>query len=282
MSFKSYVLKRADEFEIQLAKVFEQIKLKSDPDLYRLYDAMEYSLLGGGKRIRPIILMRSYKIFGGKDEEDVFDFAMAIECIHNYSLVHDDLPALDNDDYRRGRLSSHKAFGEDIAILVGDALLNMAYELMSDACKSYSPDISIRAIHAMKLIAKNAGVSGMVGGQAMEIFFGEDSIEKHLKIEYLKTAKLFEASILAGAILAGTSEINIEVLREYAQNIGIAFQIKDDIMDKSGPYNASESKIKANEYVDKALAAISKIAGVGDDGLEFYRELAMYMVSRAN
>lgn len=275
MKFKEMIKIMAQDFEPVLMREYEILQKKADNDLKTFYKQMAYSLFNGGKRLRAILLLKSFELFGGINKELAEKFAVAIECIHSYSLVHDDLPAMDNDDFRRGRPSSHKAFGEDIAILVGDGLLNMAFEIMSSAILEYKDDVLISS-KAMNTIAINSGAMGMVGGQVLEIFFGENSQEKALKIEMLKTSKLFVASILAGGILAGVSEEELKILEVYAQNIGIAFQLKDDIMDESGPFKAEKAREKADFYIIEAINILEKL----DIDRTFYIELANYMVNR--
>lgn len=187
----------------------------------------------GGKRLRPLMLLETLKLFGG-DEEEAYPFMAAIEMIHTYSLVHDDLPAMDNDQYRRGKLTTHAKFGEDIGILAGDGLLNYAYEIMSDAVvNSKNPD---RAARAMQIIAKKAGIYGMVGGQTVDVENEgkEISIDTIIYIHNLKTAALIEGAMMAGAILAGATEEQVQIVEKIANNVGIAFQIQDDILDVTG------------------------------------------------
>lgn len=196
-------------------------------------DAMNYSVKAGGKRLRPLVLLETLKLFGG-EEEEAYPFMAAIEMIHTYSLVHDDLPAMDNDKYRRGKLTTHAKFGEDMAILAGDALLNYAYEIMSDAVmNSKYPK---RAIRAMQIIAGKAGIYGMVGGQTVDVENEgkEMSIDTINYIHNLKTAALIEGSMMAGAILAGAKAEEIDTVEKIAKSIGVAFQIQDDILDVTG------------------------------------------------
>ncbi len=275
MNFKDFIERAGDEFKQTLEAEYSKILEDIDVDLKKFYEQISYPLYSRGKRLRPILLLKSYEIFGGKNINLAEKFAIAIECIHTYSLVHDDLPAMDDDDMRRGKPTCHKVFGEDIAILIGDALLNLSFELMSEATMNAGEDMK-SALRAMNVIANNAGGSGMVGGQVLEIYYGEDSQEKALKVEILKTSKLFIASILAGAILAGAGETELKILEEYAENIGVAFQIKDDMMDDSGPYAGKAAKEKADFYVKNALEKIKNL----DIDTKFYESLADYMVTR--
>ena len=226
-------------------------------------DAMNYSVKDGGKRLRPLVLLETLKLFGG-EEEEAYPFMAAIEMIHTYSLVHDDLPAMDNDKYRRGKLTTHAKFGENMAILAGDALLNYAYEIMSDAVmNSKYPK---RAIRAMQTIARKAGIYGMVGGQTVDVENEgkEMSIDTINYIHNLKTAALIEGSMMAGAILAGAKAEEIDIVEKIAKSIGVAFQIQDDILDVTGDTNQlgkavlSDEKNHKTTYVSLLGVNISK------------------------
>ena len=226
-------------------------------------DAMNYSVKAGGKRLRPLVLLETLKLSGG-EEEEAYPFMAAIEMIHTYSLVHDDLPAMDNDKYRRGKLTTHAKFGENMAILAGDALLNYAYEIMSDAVmNSKYPK---RAIRAMQTIARKAGIYGMVGGQTVDVENEgkEMSIDTINYIHNLKTAALIEGSMMAGAILAGAKAEEIDIVEKIAKSIGVAFQIQDDILDVTGDTNQlgkvvlSDEKNHKTTYVSLLGVNISK------------------------
>ncbi|KGP74825.1 geranyl transferase [Desulfosporosinus sp. Tol-M] len=196
-----------------------------------LNQSMSYSLCGGGKRIRPVLALGSAEAVGG-DVERVLPAAVALELIHTYSLIHDDLPAMDNDDYRRGRLSNHKVFGEANAILAGDALLTYAFELLADPGVG-QPERQLRIIRA---VAAAAGKDGMVGGQVADMA-GEGktlNLDEIEKIHTRKTGALIKASVQLGGILAGGTEQQVKALTDYAQALGLAFQIKDDILDVAG------------------------------------------------
>jgi geranylgeranyl diphosphate synthase type II len=191
---------------------------------------MNYSVKAGGKRLRPLLMLETAKLFCEKIES-IFPFMAAIEMIHTYSLVHDDLPAMDNDEYRRGKKTTHAKYGEDLGILAGDGLLNLAYEVMSDAI--IEEDDSTKAAKAFQIIAKKAGVFGMVGGQTVDIISEgkEIDLDTIMYIHNLKTAALIEASMMAGAVLGGADNEEIGIVEKIAKNIGIAFQIQDDILD---------------------------------------------------
>ena len=193
-------------------------------------EAMNYSFLAGGKRLRPMLMLETYRLFGGSSKA-IEPFMAAIEMIHTYSLIHDDLPAMDNDDYRRGRKTTHVVYGEAMGILAGDALLNFAFET---ACKGLmlepgNPNVA----KAMQLLAQKAGIYGMLGGQVVDVESEGLPLERE-KLDFiydLKTGALIEASMLIGAVLAGADEEAQNVILQVAGDIGLAFQIQDDILD---------------------------------------------------
>ncbi len=197
----------------------------------RLREATEYSLKAGGKRIRPVMLLSAGAAVGG-DEQALLPFACAVEYIHTYSLIHDDLPAMDDDDFRRGRPTCHKAFGEAAAILAGDALLTEAFRVMGESdLARRNPG---RAVRAIALLARAAGAEGMVGGQDLDLAAGSgESVEG---IHRRKTAALIEASAGAGGILGGGTDGGIAALRRYGAAVGLLFQITDDILDETGSF----------------------------------------------
>lgn len=212
---------------------------------FTLNKAMRYSLLGGGKRLRPVLLLASYRILKD-DYESVLPFAAAIEMIHTYSLIHDDLPAMDNDDFRRGKFTNHKVFGEAMAILSGDALLNLAFELMSDSQHPH-------ALEAIKLIASRTGASGMIAGQAGDISMeGQEQDERMLQyIHQHKTADLITSAISAGLCLADSNEKMLETGRRFGYHFGMAFQIVDDILDVIGNKKAMGKQVQKDHSIGK-------------------------------
>ena len=215
-----------------------------------IMEAMEYSLMAGGKRLRPMLMMETYRLFGGETEV-IYPFMAAMEMIHTYSLVHDDLPAMDNDMYRRGKKTTHAVYGEDMGILAGDGLLNMAYEIMSMAIlKSKYPQ---RAALAMNILAYKAGIYGMIGGQTVDVI--NENKEKDIDtinfIHKLKTAALIEGAMMVGAILAGVDEQAVETVEEIATNVGIAFQIQDDILDVTGTLEELGKPVLSDEKNEK-------------------------------
>ncbi len=289
MEFKDEIKALASEFNDTLESFFEEFLSDIHEENLKFKEAIAYALLGdGGKRLRPILLLKTYEIFGGEDENLVNSFAVALECIHNYSLIHDDLPCMDDDDYRRGRLTNHKVYGEDITLLAGDALLNLAYEIMLEASLNSE---STNSLIAMQEIAFNAGVNGMIGGQVMEILTGalEDNnvdVDTALKVKLLKTSCLFSSSIVAGAILAGLEAEYVDALEEYANLVGLAFQLKDDIMDKEFFVNESTEfeNLSDEELTYKVALGFVESAKEKLECLDletnFYNDLADYMINR--
>ena len=219
-----------------------------------LWEAMEYSLMAGGKRVRPMLLIHTGRSLGAPMEL-LMPFACALEMIHSSSLIHDDLPAMDDDDYRRGRLTNHKVFGEAAAILAGDGLLNLAYEIMADtAAKLEEPLDKSRAVRAMAYIAQCAGAKGMMAGQIADLESEEKQIEASelTYIEFNKTSRLLMASIKGGALLAGANEETLSMLEEAAGKIGLAFQIQDDVLDVEGSFEKLGKPLGSDEKSQKA------------------------------
>ena len=258
-----------------------------------IYDAASYSLNVGGKRIRPILFMLVYFMYKGKDKE-IIDMAAAIEMIHTYSLIHDDLPCMDNDDLRRGKPTNHKVYGENIAVLAGDALLNEAMILLMDFSIKHGKD----ALVAAREIAYAAGADGMIGGQVVDIINEGKRISKdelnymHLK----KTGELIRSSIVAGAILAEADKSEIDLLNKFGMNLGLAFQIKDDILDVTGDveklgkntladvnksnfitmYGLEECKVMCEDLTAECITILDKIS-VNTDIL---KELTIELLKR--
>lgn len=216
-----------------------------------IYDAMEYSVMAGGKRLRPMMMYQAYKMFGGGDKELIEPFMAAIEMIHTYSLVHDDLPAMDNDTYRRGRKTTHVVYGEDMGILAGDALLNFAYETAIKG--ALAAKAAKNAINALAILSKKAGIMGMVGGQVVDVeLTGKKLDEERLDFIFkLKTGALLEASLMVGAALAGADEKYIELMEQAGLNIGMAFQIQDDILDVTSTTEELGKPVHSDEKNDK-------------------------------
>ena len=266
-------------------------------------EAMNYSILAGGKRLRPMLMQETYKMFGGSGRE-VEPLMAAIEMIHTYSLVHDDLPAMDNDEYRRGRKTTHTVYGEAMGILAGDGLLNLAWETAMQAFPMGEQGETAhmqRIAGAVAVLARKAGVYGMIGGQTADIQAEEAeqvSMEQLLFIHEHKTAALIQAAMMAGAILAGANEQQIRQMDRCAYNIGIAFQIQDDILDVTGtmeelgkPIGSDEKNHKqtyvtirgveasAREVERLSREAMEILSSVeGDSG--FLRELTAFLIHR--
>ena len=213
-------------------QVVEAALERALPLLYpeTIYESMRYSLLAGGKRLRPILCLASCELAGGTMEM-AMPTACAMEMLHTMSLIHDDLPAMDNDDYRRGKLTNHKVYGDDIAILAGDGLLTYAFEHIADCTEGASGD---RILQVIVKTARAVGAAGLVGGQVVDLLSeGKPDVDV-ATLNYIhthKTGALLEASVVCGALLAGATETMVQHLSEYAKNIGLAFQIVDDILD---------------------------------------------------
>ncbi len=289
---------RKEEWERRRALVEEGLlcELREDEAFdARLAESMKYSLMAGGKRLRPILLMAAADAAGGRGE-DYLTSACALEMIHTYSLIHDDLPAMDNDDYRRGRLTNHKVYGAGIATLAGDALLTLAFEVLTRQ-QGVSPETILRVV---KEVSTAAGPDGMVGGQALDLASEGKRIDQDTlrRMHMAKTGALFRAAVRSGAILAGADEAKLAALTDYAEAFGLAFQITDDILDVTGDEAAigkpvgsdernhkstyvtltslDEAKRLAREAADRAHRALTPLG----EKAAFLDELAEYLVTR--
>ena len=253
-------------------------------------EAMNYSVLAGGKRLRPVLMREAYMMFGGRNEMVIGPFMAALEMIHTYSLVHDDLPALDNDEYRRGKKTTHAVYGPGMATIAGDGLLNFAFETALTAAQEcqdlpeYDGSVSSRMLAALTILAEKAGIYGMIGGQCADI-----EAEKRtdvtpddlLFIHENKTGALIESALMIGAILAGASANDVHKMEQIGQNVGVAFQIQDDILDvigdqdKLGKPVGSDEKNEKTTYVTFYGLEKSKeeVARLSDEALELLREL---------
>lgn len=293
MSFKSSLKYRVDYIE----KLLKEYMPEEKGYQKTIFEAMNYSLKAGGKRLRPILTLEACRIVGG-NEEDAIPFAIAIEMIHTYSLIHDDLPALDNDDLRRGRPTNHKVYGDAMAILAGDGLLNYAFEIMLKS--SIGKENPAKYLNAINEIAKSSGVYGMIGGQVVDIESEDKKIEME-KLDFIhlnKTAAIIVGCMRAGAIIGDATEKQLENITKYAKNIGLSFQIADDILDITGDESKlgkkvgsdidnnkstypsliglEKSKEIANDLINEAKTRISNIKG----DTEFLNDLAEYIVAR--
>ena len=229
VNFQDELKKRTEEIN----KVIQSYLPAEEGFAKTMAQAMNYSILAGGKRLRPMLILETLRLFGG-DEKLVYPFMAAMEMIHTHSLVHDDLPSLDNDDYRRGRLTTHKVYGEAMGVLSGVALLNYAYEVMLTAFDTAdTPDCQAHVIQALKVMSNKTGLYGMLGGQSVDVENDGKPMSREM-IDYIyenKTSALIEASVMTGAILGGATEEEIVIVEKAAKNIGLAFQIQDDILD---------------------------------------------------
>ncbi|HCQ5556563.1 TPA: polyprenyl synthetase family protein [Clostridioides difficile] len=293
MEFKQCLKEKASFVE----KVLKEYMPKEEGYQKTVIEAMNYSLSAGGKRLRPILTLEACKIVGGNEDEAI-PFAIAIEMIHTYSLIHDDLPALDNDDLRRGRPTNHKVYGEAMGILAGDALLNYAFEVMlAGSINKENPEKYLKAINE---IAKGAGIYGMIGGQVVDVESENKQIEKE-KLDYIhmnKTAAIMVGCMRAGATIGGANSEQMEEITKYAKNIGLSFQIVDDILDIVGDESKlgkkvgsdienhkstypsllglDKSKEIAHNLIDEAKKSIEKLS----DDVDFLNGLAEYIIDR--
>lgn len=263
-----------------------------------IFEAMNYSMLGNGKRIRPMFMLETYRLFGGTKEHLVNPFMAAMEMIHTYSLVHDDLPAMDNDDYRRGRKTTHVVYGEAMGILAGDALLNYAFEVATKAFED--SDSPLLVARALQVLARKAGTFGMIGGQVVDVTSCNQDLTKD-KLDFiyrLKTSALIEGSMMIGGILAGASETQVTLIEQVASDIGLAFQIQDDILDITSsvevlgkPIHSDERNKKTTyvslEGIQKAKEDVTRLSerarlNLLSLGLEndFLFELIDYLINR--
>lgn len=293
VNFKDELQKRTDHAE----QVIRKWLPKEEGFSQTMAQAMNYSMCAGGKRLRPILLLETLRLFNG-DEKLAEPFMAGIEMIHTHSLIHDDLPAIDNDDYRRGRLTTHKVYGEAMGVLSGVALLNYAYETMFRAFDM--TEDKDRVIRAVRIMSKKTGIYGMLGGQSVDVENDGKPVEKEL-LDYIykhKTSALLEASMMAGAVLAGADEEQTSMIEKAASDIGLAFQIQDDILDVTStseelgkPVHSDEKNNKVTyvtlfgiEEAAEQVRALSKRAlSVLDrlpDKNEFLTELVMEMAHR--
>lgn len=263
-----------------------------------IFEAMEYSLMAGGKRIRPILMREAYRLFGGVDEKVIEPFMAAMEMVHTYSLVHDDLPAMDNDDYRRGRKTTHVVYGEDMGILAGDALLNYAFETAS-RCFDKTGNLSAVA-KAFQIFSRKAGVYGMVGGQVVDVERTGQPLDKEVLefIYTLKTGALLEGALMVGAALAGADDSALDKMEQIGRCVGMAFQIQDDILDCTSTtqelgkpvhsdeknekttyvslYGIEKSHQAVEEYSHQAVTLLEELLGKN----LFLEDLIEYLINR--
>ena len=295
MNISDEIAKRASDIETRIRRFLpEQYEYQKT-----IVDAMSYRVLAGGKRLRPMLMEAAYQMFDGIGQ-DIDSFMAAIEMIHTYSLVHDDLPAMDNDMYRRGKKTTHAVYGEAMGILAGDALLNYAFETVADALVRCNGDM--RMIRAYAVLSRKAGIYGMIGGQVVDV----ESEKKGQKVDQncldfiyrLKTGALIEASLMIGAILAGASDEEVTFMEQAGTKLGLAFQIQDDILDVTSslevlgkPIGSDERNEKATyvafEGLEKAKTEVERLSKEAVqilDGLKkdhtFLKELFLYLIHR--
>lgn len=264
-----------DQYYINLIdKSLEDIIKKAGILQSKLLDSMKYSLFSGGKRLRPLLCLKTFELFDDSIDH-IMPFAASIELIHTYSLIHDDLPAMDNDDFRRGKPSNHKIFGQGLSILSGDALLNLAFENMlqaSDRCSTVEE--YERYIKAMFQIGKYSGSSGMIGGQAIDLVNEFENKDDHRLISMYKakTAALIEASIVSGAIIGQANAGEIEALRKFGTNLGLAYQIRDDILDYKEDADINKFTYLSYHNKEDAFEEIDRLSAEAIDSLNELKE----------
>ncbi len=273
----------------------EELKnvLKHNPNYQDIiFESINYSLFTGGKRLRPILLLKTCEMFKN-DYENAIPFALAIEMIHTYSLIHDDLPAMDDDDFRRGKLTNHKVYGEAMAILSGDGLLNLAFETMLKYTldNSIAVEDYIRNTRAMSEIARYSGIYGMIGGQTLDLISNDISIDdKKLMCMYEnKTAALIQASLVSGAILGGANDEEIENMREFGLKLGLAYQIKDDILDEKEDKEINKLTYATYKGIEVAKSEVEKLSEESirllskykDKDISFLKELTLKLIYRS-
>ena len=297
---KSQFMEELQQKVEHINNVLEKFLPAEDGQQRIIFEAMNYSVRAGGKRLRPMLMEETYHMFGGSSAV-IEPFMAAIEMIHTYSLVHDDLPAMDNDEYRRGKKTTHAVYGEAMGILAGDALLNLAYET---AAKAFDMEVAdARVARAFTVLAKKAGVYGMVGGQVVDVE-SEKSDDRPItreKLDFiyrLKTGALIESSMMIGAILAGASSDEVSRVEQIAAKLGLAFQIQDDVLDVTStlevlgkPVGSDEKNNKATyvtfEGLDKAVSDVERISKEAEEQLDdlgyddaFLKELFEYLIHR--
>ena len=289
--------KEFEEKIIEVNKSLDKYIEEKEAPQATIYKAMKYSINAGGKRIRPVIMLAAAEMIGG-NSDGVMPFACALEMIHTYSLIHDDLPCMDDDDLRRGKPTNHKVFGEAMAVLAGDALLNKAFETILKNSQM-SPNMTLAA---MNEIAYASGTEGMIGGQVIDIESENKQIDAVtlMTLHLNKTAALIMTAAKVGAQLAGGTREDLLLMEEFSRYLGIAFQIKDDILDVEGSeeilgkktgadkennkstfvsiYGLEQSKNILSEYTEKAIEALATYG----DRAEFLIELSKFLLSREN
>lgn len=274
MNFKEEMSKNIKQIEA----IIERYLPSPEGRQKEIMEAMAYSITAGGKRLRPMMMMETFRLFGGEGEV-VEPFMAALEMIHTYSLVHDDLPAMDNDEYRRGKKTTHVVYGEAMGILAGDALLNYAFETAVKAFE-IAPEKSLLIGKALKVLAEKAGIYGMIGGQVVDVAVAGKTVDKETLdfIYELKTGALIESAMMIGAILAGASEEEIRIAERIASDVGIAFQIQDDILDVTSTMEELGKPINSDEKNEKTTYVTLKGLEVAAGEVEALSREAMTLL----
>ncbi len=283
--------KELDKFkkivDIEIKKILETDQCYQK----KIYEAMDYSIFTGGKRLRPIMNLKSCEMFSGEYKGSI-PYAIAVEMIHTYSLIHDDLPSMDDDDFRRGKPTNHRVFGEAMAILSGDGLLNLAFEFVLEDIYNRTDfkDNGRRYIKALSEISKYSGINGMIGGQVVDLLASHHTMtrEKLIFMYKTKTAGLIQAALVSGAIIGGATDVEIEVMREFGYRLGMAYQIRDDILDFEEDssikkltfltfYDLNTAEEKVEEYSSDATQILDNL---GDKDTRFFKALTESLVLR--
>lgn len=294
MEFKTWLNTKINKAEKYL-EIYLPLK---DNRQKTIYESMRYSLFAGGKRIRPVLMMETFTLFK-EDEDSIMPFACALEMIHTYSLIHDDLPAMDDDDFRRGKPTNHKVYGDAMAILAGDGLLNKAFETVLQNISSMNIPAE-KILKSIEILSSASGTEGMIGGQVTDMFVEERNIEYLEYMHSLKTGALIRAACEIGATAGGASEEEISKLSDYAHYLGLAFQVKDDILDFTAdeeelgkPVGSDEKNDKLTyvtlvgleesqkileDYTEKAISSLE----IFENKAERLREIAEYLLKRKN
>ena len=292
MNFKEQMAEKVAQIE----EILKAYMPEEEGPQKLIMEAMNYSVTVGGKRLRPMLMQETYHLFGGEGDA-IEPFMAAQEMIHTYSLVHDDLPAMDNDEYRRGKKTTWVAYGEDMAILAGDGLLNYAFET---ALKAFGKADAMKVAESLKILAGKAGIYGMIGGQVVDVMSEENQIdlETLLFIHRNKTSALIQSSMMIGAVLAGASKEEIDQIEKIGEYIGLAFQIQDDILDVTSslevlgkPVGSDEKNEKTTyitlEGLEKSKKDVEEISHKAIDGLksferenQFLNELVEMLIHR--
>ena len=277
MNFSGEMKQKVNEIE----EILDEYLPAAEGYQKQIMEAMAYSVTAGGKRLRPMLMQETFRLFGGEGKV-VEPFMAALEMIHTYSLVHDDLPAMDNDEYRRGRKTTHVVYGEAMGILAGDALLNYAFETSMKAF-DIAPEKSLQIGKALKILAEKAGIYGMIGGQVVDVAScGKGLDEAMLNFIYeLKTGALIESAMMIGAVLAGATQEQVRTVEKIASDVGIAFQIQDDILDVTStqeelgkPIHSDEKNEKSTYVTIKGLDEAAKdVERISEEAVELLQSL---------